>query len=53
MVTRARDGDLRPFVNVCRHAGTTVAEGQGKRETLEPPYRAWTHAPDATPPGLS
>jgi choline monooxygenase len=46
VVTRARDGELRAFVNVCRHRGTTVAEGQGKRETLQCPYHAWTYGLD-------
>lgn len=46
VVTRARDGELRAFLNVCRHRGFTVAEGQGKRETLQCPYHAWTYGLD-------
>jgi len=46
VVTRARDGELRAFVNVCRHRGFPVAEGQGKRETLQCPYHAWTYGLD-------
>ena len=42
VVTRARDDELRAFVNVCRHRGFPVAEGEGKRETLQCPYHAWT-----------
>ena len=42
LVTRARDGELRGFLNVCRHRGFPVAEGQGKRETIQCPYHAWT-----------
>ena len=46
MVTRARDGVLRAFVNVCRHRGFTVAEGEGRREALQCPYHAWTYGLD-------
>jgi len=43
VVTRARDGELRAFLNVCRHRGFTVAEGTGRRETLQCRYHAWTY----------
>jgi choline monooxygenase len=46
VVTRARDEKLRAFVNVCRHRGFVVAEGEGKRETLQCPYHAWTYGLD-------
>jgi nitrite reductase/ring-hydroxylating ferredoxin subunit len=46
VVTRARDGELRAFLNVCRHRGHTVAEGSGRRETLQCPYHAWTYGLD-------
>jgi len=46
VVTRARDEELRAFVNVCRHRGTVVAEGEGRRETLQCPYHAWTYGLD-------
>jgi len=29
VVTRARDGELRAFLNVCRHRGFPLAEGSG------------------------
>jgi choline monooxygenase len=45
-VTRARDGELRAFLNVCRHRGFTVADGQGRRETLQCRYHAWTYELD-------
>src|SRR5256885_11657577 len=48
VVTRARDGVLRAFVNVCRHRGHVVAGGSGRRETLQCPYHAWTYALDGT-----
>lgn len=46
VVTRNRDGVVRCFVNVCRHRGFTVAEGEQSRETLQCPYHAWTYGLD-------
>ncbi len=46
VVTRARDGELRAFLNVCRHRGHVVASGEGTRETLQCPYHAWTYGLD-------
>jgi choline monooxygenase len=46
VVTRDREGVLRGFVNVCRHRGFTVARGEGRRETLQCGYHAWTYGLD-------
>jgi choline monooxygenase len=46
VVTRARGGEIRAFLNVCRHRGHVVASGEGKRETLQCPYHAWTYGLD-------
>jgi phenylpropionate dioxygenase-like ring-hydroxylating dioxygenase large terminal subunit len=46
VVTRDRDGVVRGFVNVCRHRGFALAEGEGSRETLQCPYHAWTYELD-------
>jgi phenylpropionate dioxygenase-like ring-hydroxylating dioxygenase large terminal subunit len=48
VVTRARDGELRAFLNVCRHRGHQVVEGAGERETLQCPYHAWTYGLDGS-----
>jgi phenylpropionate dioxygenase-like ring-hydroxylating dioxygenase large terminal subunit len=48
VVTRDREGELRGFVNVCRHRGHLVAQGCGHRETLQCPYHAWTYALDGS-----
>jgi len=48
VVTRARDGELRAFLNVCRHRGHQVVEGAGRRETLQCPYHAWTYGLDGS-----
>ena len=48
VVTRARDAQLRAFVNVCRHRWSVVVDGAGSRETLQCPYHAWTYGLDGT-----
>ena len=48
VVTRAEDDETRAFLNVCRHRGSTVAEGVGNRMTLQCPYHAWTYALDGS-----
>jgi choline monooxygenase len=46
VVTRDVDGELRAFVNVCRHRGSEIASGAGHRSTLQCPYHAWTYGLD-------
>jgi choline monooxygenase len=46
LVTRAEDGVLRSFVNVCRHRGAVLADGCGQRTTIQCPYHAWTYGLD-------
>ena len=48
LVVRGRDGELRAFLNVCRHRGSLVCEGEGRRETLQCPYHAWTYNLDGS-----
>jgi len=48
LLTRDRAGELRAFVNVCRHRGSILAEGCGLRETLQCPYHAWTYDLDGS-----
>ncbi len=48
MITRARDGILRAFVNVCRHRAYVIAREHGCRETLQCPYHAWTYNLDGS-----
>ncbi|MGX1880560.1 aromatic ring-hydroxylating oxygenase subunit alpha [Streptomyces sp. NPDC055287] len=50
LVTRTRTGELRAFLNVCRHRGArlcTESAGQVRRN-LQCPYHAWTYALDGT-----
>jgi choline monooxygenase len=43
-----RDHELRAFVNVCRHRGSLLCDGVGRRETLQCPYHAWTYDLDGS-----
>ncbi|MGB7364065.1 MAG: aromatic ring-hydroxylating dioxygenase subunit alpha [Rhodococcus sp. (in: high G+C Gram-positive bacteria)] len=48
LVVRGRDGELRAFLNVCRHRGAQICTeetGQVKRN-LQCPYHAWTYGLD-------
>jgi carnitine monooxygenase subunit len=47
-VVCGKDLTLRAFVNVCRHRGHIVVQGEGCRETLQCPYHAWTYDLDGT-----
>jgi phenylpropionate dioxygenase-like ring-hydroxylating dioxygenase large terminal subunit len=46
VVWRHPDGELRAFVNACRHRGMRVASGCGRARLLVCPYHAWSYAPD-------
>ena len=46
VLVRDEEGMLRAFLNVCRHRGSIVCDGYGKRATLQCPYHAWTYGLD-------
>jgi choline monooxygenase len=46
VIVRDEEGELRGFVNVCRHRAHLVASGNGKRKALQCPYHAWTYGLD-------
>ena len=48
LLVRGSEGRLRAFLNVCRHRGSLVCEGEGRRETLQCPYHAWTYDLDGS-----
>jgi phenylpropionate dioxygenase-like ring-hydroxylating dioxygenase large terminal subunit len=48
VVVRGDDGELRAFLNVCRHRGSLVCEGEGRRASLQCPYHAWTYGLDGS-----
>jgi phenylpropionate dioxygenase-like ring-hydroxylating dioxygenase large terminal subunit len=46
-VIRGTDGELRGFLNACRHRGATVVEGRGRCERqIRCPYHAWSYGTD-------
>ena len=48
VVTRDMDGVLRCLANVCRHRGHLVAQGCGRRRTLQCRYHGWTYRLDGS-----
>ena len=48
VVVRDEQDGLRAFLNVCRHRGSLVCEGEGKRASLQCPYHAWTYGLDGS-----
>jgi nitrite reductase/ring-hydroxylating ferredoxin subunit len=42
VIVRDAEGGARAFLNVCRHRGAEIVSGEGRRETLQCPYHAWT-----------
>jgi choline monooxygenase len=47
VVVRGHDGEVRAFLNACRHRGATVAEGSGNcGRVLRCPYHAWSYGTD-------
>jgi choline monooxygenase len=48
VLVRDQESILRAFLNVCRHRGSLVCDGNGRRETLQCPYHAWTYALDGS-----
>src|SRR5438034_8695483 len=48
LVTRDKAGELRAFINVCRHRGAVLTEGCGERATIQCHYHAWTYELDGS-----
>jgi outer membrane receptor for Fe3+-dicitrate len=48
LIVRDEGGNLNAFVNICRHRATEVAEGRGKRMSLQCPYHAWSYELDGS-----
>lgn len=45
-VTRAADGVLRAFYNVCSHRAHPLVEGVGTKKIIACPYHQWCYTPD-------
>ena len=50
VVTRADDGAIHAFSNVCRHRAGPVARGAGHRKALMCGYHGWTYGLDGQAP---
>ena len=48
LLTRAADGELRGFLNVCRHRGAPLADACGSARALGCPYHAWVYRLDGS-----
>jgi choline monooxygenase len=48
LVTRDAAGELRAFLNVCRHRGAVLTDGCGERSTIQCHYHAWTYDLDGS-----
>jgi choline monooxygenase len=46
LIVRDQDGDLRAFVNSCRHRGTVIVEGEGNCRAFKCPYHSWVYGLD-------
>ncbi len=55
LITRARDGVIRAFVNACQHKGAKIVEDceVHKQGRLSCPYHAWTYALDGKLVGVA
>ena len=47
LVVRAEDG-VRAFLNVCRHRGSLLVDGEGSGKSVQCPYHAWTYGLDGS-----
>jgi phenylpropionate dioxygenase-like ring-hydroxylating dioxygenase large terminal subunit len=44
IVVRGQQGELRAFVNSCRHRGTIIVEGEGNCRAFKCPYHSWVYS---------
>ena len=48
VVVLDKDGELRGYLNICRHRGTVLVDEPQKRGTIQCPYHAWTYGLDGS-----
>ncbi|MFY7962871.1 MAG: aromatic ring-hydroxylating oxygenase subunit alpha [Elsteraceae bacterium] len=44
IILRDQAGQMRAFLNICRHRGTRLVEGRGNRRSFACPYHSWVFA---------
>lgn len=53
LITRTQDGELKAFLNVCRHRGARLEDKPcGKARTFSCPYHSWTYGLDGKLRGM-
>lgn len=48
VVLRDKEGELRAFVNVCRHRANVIMKGSGNCQRMQCGYHAWTYGLDGS-----
>ena len=46
LLLRGSDGEMKAYLNICRHRASPLAEGCGKKNRFTCPYHAWTYGLD-------
>lgn len=46
IILRGQDGNIRAFVNSCRHRGSRLLDGEGNCRLITCPYHAWSYETD-------
>lgn len=46
LMVRGSDGEMKAYLNICRHRASPLAEGCGKKMRFTCPYHAWTYGLD-------
>lgn len=46
VLVRGKDGQIRGFVNACRHRGNAICEGRGHASLFRCPYHNWSYGLD-------
>ena len=52
LLTRAKDGKVRAFHNICQHRQAPVASGCGIAKRISCPYHSWTYNLDGSVAGI-
>jgi len=53
IVVRGSDGEIRGFVNACRHRGNKICHGKGNAGRFTCPYHLWSYAHDGRLVGVA
>jgi phenylpropionate dioxygenase-like ring-hydroxylating dioxygenase large terminal subunit len=48
IVARDQKGELRAFLNSCRHRGSEIVSGEGSCKAFKCPYHSWAYSLDGT-----